>query len=772
MGSGLCGRLWLAMCVLLGLLSSCAVALQVAEITLVSVASSGEQGNHNSWVGDVSADGRHVVFSSFAENLDPGYFPWSGGVYVRDLTSGTTSLVSLSMTGQAAYSRDWSPCISDDGRCVAFSALSADLVPGDTNRQYDVFVHDRQTGQTTRVSVSSTGEEADGKSFGPSISADGRYVAFESLSSNLVPTEANGHADVFVRDRQTGTTTCASVSSAGALANRRCEYPAISADGRFVAFQSQATNLVDGDTNGDYDIFVHDVTTGTMTRASVSSTGAQGNRGSVHPSVSADGRYVAFTSSATDLAPGNPDGSRSVFIRDRVAGTTALLRLPRAADQEQAKPWKARISGDGRWVAFESSTGLVPNDRNRSQDVYVADRLTGTPVLVSVSIKGAGGNNWSHTPAISADGRFVVFGSAARDLVEGDRNGMGDTFVARLAESRTRPELWWAGTDGFLDDGVQPDRTDPDRGTFKFRVKITDQDDGPLRKQRLMIRRLDGPDSWKGLEPVQLGHLEGALAAGAIYGATTKLPNGVYRYRFSVTDEDGPAIGAPDQWQIGPRRAGTPFLYWSQKRGYKTDGVNPNKGPVGSTFILKVVYADGAGDAPTHRRLLIRRNGGLWRSLEMRGVEGGDRRLGKLYRKDVAVDKPGQYAYRFDFRDATGPATGEPTEWRRLGAVTGDGAGSGQVTAMSVMSTPAGAQVVFSLSTAAGVHARVLNLAGRPVKTLCTGRDCEAGANTLVWNATSDQGLRAPDGTYLVEVVARDEEGHETRGLAQVRIQR
>ena len=156
----------------------------------------------------------------------------------------------------------------------------------------------------------------------------------------------------------------------------------------------------------------------------------------------------------------------------------------------------------------------------------------------------------------------------------------------------------------------------------------------------------------------------------------------------------------------------------------------------------------------------------------MRGVEGGDRRLGKLYRKDVAVDKPGQYAYRFDFRDATGPATGEPTEWRRLGAVTGDGAGSGQVTAMSVMSTPAGAQVVFSLSTAAGVHARVLNLAGRPVKTLCTGRDCEAGANTLVWNATSDQGLRAPDGTYLVEVVARDEEGHETRGLAQVRIQR
>ena len=213
----------------------------------------------------------------------------------------TTERVSVASNGGQADSSSVNPAVSADGRFVAFESDASNLVGGDTNGLNDIFVHDRQTGTTERVSVATGGTEANGVSYTPAISADGRFVAFYSNATNLVGGDTNGTSDVFVHDRQTGTTERVSVATGGAEANGGSSTAAISADGRFVAFHSDATNLVSGDTNGARDIFVHDRQTGTTERVSVATGGAQANSGSANPAISADGRFVAFYSVATNL---------------------------------------------------------------------------------------------------------------------------------------------------------------------------------------------------------------------------------------------------------------------------------------------------------------------------------------------------------------------------------------------------------------------------------------------------------------------------------------
>ncbi len=196
-------------------------------------------------------------------------------------------------------------------------------MPGDTNDSVDVFVRDRKLGTTRRVSVSSTGAQGNSGSFGPAISSAGRYVSFSSDASNLVPGDTNAAQDVFVRDRKLGTTRRVSVSSTGAQGNSVSFDPAISSAGRYVSFSSFASNLVPGDTNGTVDVFVRDRELGTTRRVSVSSTGAQGNRLSFDPAISSAGRYVAFSSAASNLVPGDTNGSFDVFVRIRGVNSVA-----------------------------------------------------------------------------------------------------------------------------------------------------------------------------------------------------------------------------------------------------------------------------------------------------------------------------------------------------------------------------------------------------------------------------------------------------------------
>ena len=320
--------------------------------------------------------------------------------------------------------------ISQDGRFVAFDSTASNLVKGDTNAALDVFVYDRLKSTIERVSVDSSGAEANGASFFPMISQNGQVVAFHSKATNLVAGDTNGSEEVFVHDRQSGKTERMGVDSAGAQGNGGSFKSAISADGRFVSFYSYARNLVAGDTNAKPDVFVHDRQLATTERVSVDSAGMQSNDGSFKSSVSADGRFVTFSSYASNMVSGDTNGTWDVFVHDRQTGTTERLSVDSAGAEGNGNSFKSTISGDGRFVAFSSdASNLVAGDTNGVQDVFLRDRQAGTTRRVSVDSAGAESDGASDKSAISGDGRFVAIGSRATNLVSGDTNGFSDVFV-------------------------------------------------------------------------------------------------------------------------------------------------------------------------------------------------------------------------------------------------------------------------------------------------------------------------------------------------------
>ncbi len=406
------------------------------EIGRVSVSSSGVQGNNftGSTAPSVSNDGRYVSFVSSANNLVAGDGNGVDDVFVHDRQTGVTTRVSVDSVGTEANGASiFFSAISGNGRYVTFASDATNLVAGDTNGTTDIFVHDLQTGQTTRVSVDSLGAEGNGLSGNsPGISADGRYVTFNSNATNLVAGDTNVTTDVFVHDRQTGQTTRVSVDSSGTQANNASNSTAtsISADGRYVTFRSAATNLVGSDTNGDVDIFVHDRQTGQTTRVSVNSSGTQGNGDALEGSISADGRFVTFQSLGTNFVAGDTNGQDDIFVHDRQTGQTTRVSVSSTGTQGNGQSLNATISGDGRYVAYRSfASNLVSGDTN-GVDVFVHDRQTGQTVRVNVDNAGAQSNAASYAPNISADGKYVVFASDATNLVAGDTNARTDAFLA------------------------------------------------------------------------------------------------------------------------------------------------------------------------------------------------------------------------------------------------------------------------------------------------------------------------------------------------------
>jgi Tol biopolymer transport system component len=285
----------------------------------VSVGAAG-QANGGSLSPAISADGRFVAFNSYASNLVPGDTNGTTDIFVRDLLARVTRRVSVGPAGQGNSDSSGVPAISADGRFVTFTSSASNLVPGDTNGAIDVFVRDLQAGVTKRVSVG-TGGQANDYSFFATISADGRFVAFESFAANLVPGDTNGTSDIFVRDLQAGVTRRVSVGAAGQGNSDSSGAPAISADGRYVAFFSHASNLVPGDTNGAYDIFVRDLLAGVTRRVSVGASG-QGNRDSLAPAITADGRSVAFVSASFNLVTHDTNRAWDVFVRDPLLDAT------------------------------------------------------------------------------------------------------------------------------------------------------------------------------------------------------------------------------------------------------------------------------------------------------------------------------------------------------------------------------------------------------------------------------------------------------------------
>ncbi|MFD1281513.1 Hint domain-containing protein, partial [Methylobacterium goesingense] len=410
-------------------------------ITRVSTASDGTQGTSVSQTAatgsQVSADGRYVVFQSLATNLVAGDTNAQQDVFVKDTLTGTVTLVSTSSAGVQGNSTSNTASISADGTRVAFQSSASNLVAGDTNGQQDIFVKDLTTGTTTRVSTDSTGAQTtSGTSTTPSISADGTRVAFQSGATNLVAGDTNGLTDVFVKNLTTGTTTRVSTDSAGAQVNGTSNNASISADGTRIAFQSIANNLVVGDTNSLTDVFVKDLTTGNTTLVSTDSTGAQASSISSNASISADGTRVAFQSTATNLVAGDTNGATDVFVKDLGTGTTTRVSTDSTGAQATGGGGStgASISADGTRVAFQSTaTNLVAGDTNNTTDAFVKDLSTGTTTRVSTDSTGAQVGSSSNTPSISGDGTRVAFQSNATNIVTGDTNGFTDVFLADVA---------------------------------------------------------------------------------------------------------------------------------------------------------------------------------------------------------------------------------------------------------------------------------------------------------------------------------------------------
>jgi Tol biopolymer transport system component len=422
---------------------------QPYPLTRVNVSTGGAEAGAatRSGVG-ISGNGRYVVFASYADNLVlnrfPGPPPGVADIFIRDMTSGRTELVSLDSSGAPSAADSDTPTVSDDGDLIAFTT-TAGLSPADTNGVSDVYLRTRSAGTTTLLSRDAAGAVGDAASSQPMISANGSLVVFASDATNLVAADTNGRRDIFVAEVATGSIDRVNIGWLGAEADEDSAEPAVSSDGRYVVFSSEATNLVPADTNGDDDVFLVDRDAGAIERVSVYNTNMfrpeefDGPSGS--PSVTSDGRYVVFETLADVTVSRDTNATWDVVRRDRLQGQVMLMSDDRngrrTANGASRHP---RISADGVVVTFESAAeDLDWESGNGYVDVFVW--RGGSPVSMRWGF--IDGNGASHRPAIDGTGSRIAFTSAADNLVSDDCNGVVDVLVSLrdvyLGEDRFQP---------------------------------------------------------------------------------------------------------------------------------------------------------------------------------------------------------------------------------------------------------------------------------------------------------------------------------------------
>ena len=327
-----------------------------------------------------------------------------------------------------------SPAISGSGNTVAFSTAASNLVSDDTDGVLDIAVVSLRKGQSRCVSVSTAGDKGDAASIDPTMDRSGRRVGFASMATNLVEGDANGERDIFVRDIVKQTTTRVSVASDGTEADGASEKPSMSGNGRLVVFASHATNLVPDDTNGFEDIFLHDMVTRETRRVSLGLQGAEPDGDSSLPRISANGRYVAFLSMARNLVAQDDFPTRDAFVVDLKTGVTEMVSVGPTGIPSNAGTFSVTISGNGRRVAFASMGNNLVADPEQfaGQDVFLRDRKKHTTTLLSAAPGGLAADEYSEEPDISGNGRWVAFSSLASNLVAGDTNGRIDVFRRKV----------------------------------------------------------------------------------------------------------------------------------------------------------------------------------------------------------------------------------------------------------------------------------------------------------------------------------------------------
>ncbi|RMH77160.1 MAG: hypothetical protein D6683_09270 [Actinomyces sp.] len=384
----------------------------------------------------ISADGRYVVYHAEQSFSAPGDTNGFSDVFLRDRLTGALSVVSKPPSGQSNGDSSFGD-ISADGRWVAFHSNATNLVDGDTNGTWDVFRKDLRTGAVALVSTTSDGQPANGPSYNPAVSDDGRYVAFHSLATNLSPLDTDPIADLYLKDLQTGEVTLITKGVNGGSGNGRSFVPEISGDGRYVAFESEASNLISkethgfDDTNDKWDIFLWDRDTDTIERISVNFALGNADNNSFRPRISGDGRYVAFESFASNIVFGDTNDVADVFVYDRQLQQMDRASVPNAgvALDSNGRSAGVSVSDDGKKVVFQSWAGnLVAGDTNGVADVFLFDMDTKVVERISVG-EGGEGNGDSLFPAISGDGSVVVFETIASNLESGDDDGYWDAFA-------------------------------------------------------------------------------------------------------------------------------------------------------------------------------------------------------------------------------------------------------------------------------------------------------------------------------------------------------
>jgi len=411
------------------------IVAPTATTTKVSTGTGGVNANDNSKNIIVSANGRYVVFESIATNLVSGDTNGVSDIFLYDRVTKTTVRANRGPAGAQANGGSYNPSISADGRYVVYESDATNLVSGDTNTVRDIFLYDTITKTTIRANRGPAGAQAvGGDSNNAEISGNGRYIVYESDATNLVSGDNNVLKDIFLYDTVSKTTIRANRGPGNAQAIGGNSYaPSISADGRYVVYESDATNLVSGDSNGVRDIFLYDKSLNKTIRANRGPGNAQAVGGtSKNASISANGRYIVYESTATNLVSGDNNGVSDIFVYDMAINKT--IRANRGAGNAQAvggDSLNAKISADGRYIVYESdATNLVSGDNNGIKDIFKYDMVLNKTIRANRGLNNAQLTTGdSFNPSISGNGAYIAYASDATDIVSGDTNGKTDVFL-------------------------------------------------------------------------------------------------------------------------------------------------------------------------------------------------------------------------------------------------------------------------------------------------------------------------------------------------------